>query len=195
MNKFITAACAVALACAWSSVPAIADDTVKDKAERQERKDKLESTKDKAVDKSESLMDKTKDKAVEIKDKTKEKAVEIKDKTKELAVKGKDKVKGVFTRDKTDKDMPGQAGMSDVRTAQQQLMDKGYNPGPIDGIHGPRTSAAVRDFQMKEGLKASGRLDAETTARLNGSTAAGSTSSPAASPATGPVTAPTPQTK
>ncbi len=165
MNKFITAACAVALACAWSSVPAIADDTVKDKVER--AKDKVES-------KTESIMDKTKDKAVEIKDKTKEKFVEA-----------KDKVKGAFKRDKTDKDMD-RAGMGDVRTSQQALMDKGYHPGPIDGIHGPRTSAAVREYQTKEGLKVTGRLDTETTARLNGSAAS---MPPATAPAASPATA------
>jgi murein L,D-transpeptidase YcbB/YkuD len=176
MNKFITAACALALAFAWSSAPAIAaDDAVK-------TDDK--TVKEKAVD----IKDKTKDKAVEIKDKTKEKAVEIKDKTKEKLVEGKDKVKGAFKRDKTDKDMPAQAGMTDVRGAQQALMDKGYKPGPIDGIHGPRTSAAVREFQTKEGLKVTGQLDADTMAKLNLSTAAvpaapGSTA-PAASPAT-----------
>jgi len=185
MNKFTTAACALALAFAWSSAPAIAaDDPVK-------TDDK--TVKEKAVD----VKDKTKEKAVEIKDKTKEKAVEIKDKTKEKLVEGKDKVKGAFKRDKTDKDMPAQAGMTDVRTAQQALMDKGYKPGPIDGIHGPRTSAAVREFQTKEGLKVTGQLDSETMARLNGSTAATPpASAPAASPATaGSGTPPSTQTK
>jgi peptidoglycan hydrolase-like protein with peptidoglycan-binding domain len=173
MNKFITAACALALAFAWSAAPALADDTVKD---------------DKGV------MEKTKDKAVEIKDKTKDKAVEIKDKTKDKAVEVKDKVKHAFKRDKTDKDM----GMSgDVRSAQQALMDKGYNPGPIDGIQGPLTSAAVRDYQTKEGLKVTGRLDSETKARLNGSAASAPASAPpAASPATsGAGTAPSTQSK
>ena len=29
---------------------------------------------------------------------------------------------------------------ADVRSAQQALRDKGHNPGPIDGVMGPRTS-------------------------------------------------------
>jgi hyperosmotically inducible protein len=53
-----------------------------------------------------------------------------------------------------------------VRAAQEALEDKGFNPGPIDGIWGPKTSAAVSDFQRKENLTVSGRLDAPTLAKL-----------------------------
>ncbi|HEU5196705.1 MAG TPA: peptidoglycan-binding domain-containing protein, partial [Methylomirabilota bacterium] len=67
-----------------------------------------------------------------------------------------------------------------VRAVQQALKDKGHDPGNIDGKMGPKTQAALRDFQNKEGLKASGRLDAETMAKLGveaKSSAAGSTAS------------------
>jgi peptidoglycan hydrolase-like protein with peptidoglycan-binding domain len=47
---------------------------------------------------------------------------------------------------------------------------------------GPRTSAAVREFQQKENLTVTGRIDDETRDRLM---AAGS---PAASPASEPTT-------
>jgi hyperosmotically inducible protein len=53
-----------------------------------------------------------------------------------------------------------------VRAAQEALEAKGFNPGPIDGIWGPKTSAAVSDFQRKENLTVSGRLDAPTLAKL-----------------------------
>ena len=53
-----------------------------------------------------------------------------------------------------------------VRAAQEALEDKGFNPGPIDGVWGPKTSAAVSDFQRKENLTVSGRLDAPTLAKL-----------------------------
>jgi peptidoglycan hydrolase-like protein with peptidoglycan-binding domain len=53
-----------------------------------------------------------------------------------------------------------------VRAAQEALEDKGFNPGPIDGIWGPKTAAAVSDFQRKENLTVSGRLDAPTLAKL-----------------------------
>ena len=44
------------------------------------------------------------------------------------------------------KDGMDQSGRSaKVRTAQQALADKGYNPGPVDGLMGPKTRAAVED--------------------------------------------------
>jgi peptidoglycan hydrolase-like protein with peptidoglycan-binding domain len=74
-----------------------------------------------------------------------------------------------------------------VKAAQQALKDKGHDPGAIDGVMGPKTQAAVRNFQSKEGLKASGRLDTETMAKLGvakGASAAPSTA-PSASPPSG----------
>lgn len=49
-----------------------------------------------------------------------------------------------------------------VREAQQLLLDKGYDPGVVDGISGPRTANALRQFQRDEGLVGTGRLDQET---------------------------------
>ena len=46
-----------------------------------------------------------------------------------------------------------------VRVVQSGLRDKGMNPGPIDGIVGPRTREAVRAFQTRYGMKPSGALD------------------------------------
>lgn len=57
-------------------------------------------------------------------------------------------------------------GAEQVKAAQQALKDKGHDPGEVDGKMGPKTQAAVRDFQSKEGLKATGRLDNETRAKL-----------------------------
>ena len=50
----------------------------------------------------------------------------------------------------------------DVRAEQQALKDKGFDPGPIDGINGPRTQAALRQFQTKQNLKEDGQLGPET---------------------------------
>jgi len=77
--------------------------------------------------------------------------------------------------------------MEQVRAVQQALKDKGHDPGEIDGKMGPKTQAALRDYQSKEGLKATGRLDAETMAKLGVEAktgAAGATASPSASPKT-----------
>lgn len=54
-----------------------------------------------------------------------------------------------------------------VRLAQERLKHKGFDPGPIDGIWGPRTAAAVSEFQRKEGLTVTSRLDADTLSKLD----------------------------
>ena len=84
------------------------------------------------------------------------------------------------------------AGMSanaeQVKAIQQALKEQGHDPGEIDGIMGPKTQAALRDYQQKQGLKATGRLDSETSAKLGveakTSAAPSGSSSPAASPST-----------
>ena len=48
---------------------------------------------------------------------------------------------------------------SNIRLVQQQLRKKGVDPGPIDGIHGPRTKEAIRKFQDQYGMKASGDIN------------------------------------
>jgi osmotically-inducible protein OsmY len=55
---------------------------------------------------------------------------------------------------------------ADVRAAQQKLKNKGYDPGPIDGIWGPRTAAAVGEYQRKEKVTVTSRLDTETLGKL-----------------------------
>jgi hyperosmotically inducible protein len=54
----------------------------------------------------------------------------------------------------------------DVRAAQEKLKDKGYDPGPVDGIWGPRTAAAVSEYQRKEKMTVTNRLDTETLGKL-----------------------------
>ena len=45
-----------------------------------------------------------------------------------------------------------------IRQAQRMLRDLGYNPGPIDGLYGPRTRAAVERFQRDYGHPVDGRV-------------------------------------
>ena len=49
-----------------------------------------------------------------------------------------------------------------VRKVQQLLKDKGLNPGPIDGVMGPLTTEAVRDFQNRYGIRVKGEIDNQT---------------------------------
>jgi hypothetical protein len=53
-----------------------------------------------------------------------------------------------------------------VLSAQRALERNGFDVGPIDGILGRRTQAAVRAFQQHRGLASSGRLDGDTLKAL-----------------------------
>ncbi len=78
-----------------------------------------------------------------------------------------------------------------VKAVQQALKDKGMDPGDVDGKMGPKTHAALREFQKKEGLKVTGRPDSETMSKLGVEQKTGSTgasSSPSASPSTSNAT-------
>lgn len=55
-----------------------------------------------------------------------------------------------------------------VTEAQQALLEKGYDVGPVDGIMGPRTEEAIRKFQKEENLSPTGEVDAATSAALRG---------------------------
>jgi lipoprotein-anchoring transpeptidase ErfK/SrfK len=54
----------------------------------------------------------------------------------------------------------------DVFEAQLALGRQGISSGSLDGRIGPQTRAALRAFQQKEGLPATGELDAATKERL-----------------------------
>ena len=76
-----------------------------------------------------------------------------------------------------------------IRQAQEKLSAKGHDV-TADGVLGTKTQAAVKEFQEKEGIQASGQLDQETLAALGvneSSAGAGSTSSPSSSPSATPA--------
>jgi hypothetical protein len=43
-----------------------------------------------------------------------------------------------------------------TRVIQEMLVDFGFDPGPVDGINGPKTQAAVREYQEARGLSVDG---------------------------------------
>jgi len=53
-----------------------------------------------------------------------------------------------------------------VADAQQRLKQLGYNPGPVDGIPGPRTEAAIRQFQRQTGLAPTGQISESLVVRM-----------------------------
>lgn len=52
-----------------------------------------------------------------------------------------------------------------IRGVQQALHDAGFNPGPVDGISGPRTLAALESFQKQNNI-AAGQFTKETLRAL-----------------------------
>jgi hypothetical protein len=72
-------------------------------------------------------------------------------------------------RDNQDAQSPRMGRMGngqDVRAAQEALKAKGFDPGEIDGRMGPRTQAAISEFQRSAGLRETGRFDQDTRSQL-----------------------------
>lgn len=55
-----------------------------------------------------------------------------------------------------------------ITAIQQALKAAGFNPGPIDGVRGPKTTAAIKAFQRSKGLVADGIVGPKTTSALGG---------------------------
>jgi peptidoglycan hydrolase-like protein with peptidoglycan-binding domain len=58
-----------------------------------------------------------------------------------------------------------------IADIQRELMRRGYYDGVVDGRYGPRTDAAVRDFEQASGLKASTEPNEVLLAAIKRSTA------------------------
>src|SRR5581483_5394581 len=64
--------------------------------------------------------------------------------------------------------VPGHPSIGDdVAELQRRLLDLGFDPGRCDGIYGPRTAGAVRDFQRNVGLGPDGSCGPRTLRALN----------------------------
>jgi peptidoglycan hydrolase-like protein with peptidoglycan-binding domain/uncharacterized tellurite resistance protein B-like protein len=82
----------------------------------------------------------------------------------------------------------GQAPQDELRAAQQALQARGYEVGPIDGIMGPLTRAALEAYQRKNAVPVTGTADEPTLQALGllkvpAQTAASPVSVPASPPA------------
>ena len=53
-----------------------------------------------------------------------------------------------------------------ITKVQKALKEKGFDPGPIDGLMGPRTSKALRDFQIQNDIQVTGKINKGTLDRL-----------------------------
>lgn len=61
-----------------------------------------------------------------------------------------------------------QATPSEIRQAQEKLQDEGLYHGKVDGQMGPETQQALRQYQEKNNLQATAKLDQETMNSLLG---------------------------
>ena len=68
-----------------------------------------------------------------------------------------------------------------TRAVQQRLKDRGFYYGDVDGQSGSETSAAIRRYQIRYGLKVNGELNQETLNSL-GLSANNLPAAPAATP-------------
>jgi peptidoglycan hydrolase-like protein with peptidoglycan-binding domain len=120
----------------------------------------VEKATDKAGDQSEKAMEKAGsavDKAVDTTGKALGKAGRS---TADAFKKAGNAISDFFDGD----DQPGtpEARSERVREVQLKLHEKGYYDGEIDGIPGPKTRTALREYQRENNLEVTGRLNAES---------------------------------
>ncbi|MEO1592029.1 MAG: peptidoglycan-binding protein [Cyanobacteria bacterium J06632_22] len=72
-----------------------------------------------------------------------------------------------------------------VRALQEQLQQRGYYDGPVDGLYGSGTERAVQSFQQDTGLPSTGEIDIPTLQELSPTSQAASTEEGAADAPTG----------
>jgi hyperosmotically inducible protein len=83
------------------------------------------------------------------------------------SVSGVRAVKNELTYDPAKQDRSSSNGSHpQVVAMQQALKDKGFDPGPVDGIEGPMTVSAVKGYQKSENVTMTGKLDLATATKL-----------------------------
>ena len=53
-----------------------------------------------------------------------------------------------------------------VEELQKKLLGQGISPGPVDGVFGPKTEDAVKQFQTRQGLDVDGIAGSKTFTAL-----------------------------
>jgi peptidoglycan hydrolase-like protein with peptidoglycan-binding domain len=62
---------------------------------------------------------------------------------------------------------PATESKSTVMDIQRGLKNLGYNPGPVDGVYGPRTREAIRQYQKDHGLMVDGQATPALMEHIN----------------------------
>ena len=60
------------------------------------------------------------------------------------------------------------ANRSATARVQAGLAQLGYDPGPVDGVQGPKTTSAIRAYQRDNGLLVDGRPTRELAEHIDG---------------------------
>jgi len=68
-----------------------------------------------------------------------------------------------------------QLNRDQITQLQQALNDNGFDAGPVDGVFGAQTIAALKRFQTKAGLQPTGQIDQQTLTLVGMQPPAGST--------------------
>lgn len=68
--------------------------------------------------------------------------------------------------------------MTDIRDLQRRLLSLGHEPGPVDGVIGALTTAAIMEFQEENGLVVDGIAGPQTLAALRAATEPAKTGRP-----------------
>jgi len=63
--------------------------------------------------------------------------------------------------------LPGAFADDQIRAAQQYLKDQGFFYGQIDGAPGTEMTAAIKRYQIRNGLEVTGQLNQQTLAAMN----------------------------
>jgi peptidoglycan hydrolase-like protein with peptidoglycan-binding domain len=63
-------------------------------------------------------------------------------------------------------DLRSRIGEDTIKAVQSKLRTAGLYKGQVDGIVGPKTRDAIKQYQSQAGLQPSGRLDQRTLAKL-----------------------------
>jgi peptidoglycan hydrolase-like protein with peptidoglycan-binding domain len=66
----------------------------------------------------------------------------------------------------SEEEKPAVSHSQDITKVQESLRDKGYYHADVDGVLGPQTREAIRQYQKSENLPVTGRLDGETAGKL-----------------------------
>jgi hypothetical protein len=73
---------------------------------------------------------------------------------------------GTGTQAGTESRGAGKWSKDKVKAIQEALKSKGFDPGAADGVVGPKTGQALRDFQKSQNLQVTGRIDDKTASAL-----------------------------